>query len=150
MSGQSTTSAESTDIETLPPFRSATSSPVERRREEKDSTESPRSAAETIVNVVLDYDGHDDSNKTKERIHGDDSEIEKEGARVHGRDNDLAPTVSAILSPPAPPTTTITAEAQPRDLRFWLVFVSICCSIFLSALDLTSVSTALPSSTCVP
>jgi len=40
-----------------------------------------------------------------------------------------------------------TPSSPPKDLRFWLVFLSICCSMFLSALDLTSISTALPAST---
>lgn len=42
--------------------------------------------------------------------------------------------------------TSISSNKSPKNskLRFCLVFVSICCSVFLSALDLTSVSTALP------
>lgn len=47
-------------------------------------------------------------------------------------------------------------EAQPNDdapqssgsskkgLKFWLIVLSLCLSIFLSALELTAVSTALP------
>ncbi|GAA5851997.1 hypothetical protein JCM3766R1_006949, partial [Sporobolomyces carnicolor] len=36
------------------------------------------------------------------------------------------------------------ATTTERDLRFWLVFLSLCVSMFLSALDLTAISTALP------
>ncbi|GAA5874035.1 hypothetical protein JCM16303_002669 [Sporobolomyces ruberrimus] len=36
------------------------------------------------------------------------------------------------------------STSPPKDLKFWLVFLSICVSMFLSALDLTSISTALP------
>ncbi|GAA6025386.1 hypothetical protein JCM11491_002701 [Sporobolomyces phaffii] len=35
-------------------------------------------------------------------------------------------------------------SSPPKDLKFWLVFLSICFSMFLSALDLTAISTALP------
>ncbi|GAA5825806.1 hypothetical protein JCM5353_002439 [Sporobolomyces roseus] len=42
------------------------------------------------------------------------------------------------------PAKTPSSKSPPKDLRFWLVFLSICCSMFLSALDLTSISTALP------
>ncbi|GAA5907394.1 MDR family MFS transporter [Sporobolomyces salmoneus] len=126
MSRPSTSStAESTDIESLPPFRSATSSPVE--REDQGSTETPSSAA-TVVNVNL----HDHNSKESLREKQTSHDLEE---------NELNRTVSAILAVPTPPTTS----SQPRDLRFYLVMASICCSIFLSALDLTSVSTALPS-----
>ncbi|CAE6468598.1 unnamed protein product [Rhizoctonia solani] len=40
--------------------------------------------------------------------------------------------------------TTIAPTSQKKDARFWLIFVAICASTFLSALELTSVSTALP------
>ncbi|GAA5958888.1 hypothetical protein JCM3765_000766 [Sporobolomyces pararoseus] len=36
------------------------------------------------------------------------------------------------------------ATSPPKDLKFWLVFLSLCVSMFLSALDLTGISTALP------
>ncbi|GAA5852177.1 hypothetical protein JCM8547_006690 [Rhodosporidiobolus lusitaniae] len=36
-------------------------------------------------------------------------------------------------------------QGRGKGARFWLVFVALCCSCFLSALDLTAVSTALPS-----
>ncbi|CAE6503123.1 unnamed protein product [Rhizoctonia solani] len=39
---------------------------------------------------------------------------------------------------------TIAPAPKKKDARFWLVFVAICASTFLSALELTSVSTALP------
>jgi hypothetical protein len=131
-------SIASTHSDSRPPFRSATSSPVaedkERFTESPSSvaedkerfTESPSSAA-TIVNVSLDYKSPSDEKK-----------------RVDAED-DANSTKLSILSPPAPPTTSGPAS-QPKDIRFYLVFLSICCSIFLSALDLTSVSTALPSS----
>ncbi|GAA5933720.1 uncharacterized protein JCM15063_001393 [Sporobolomyces koalae] len=70
-----------------------------------------------------------------------------------------SPTTSSILekspsrsSSSSPSTTPLENAEMPtkapgpgRDLRFWLVFLSICCSLFLSALDLTAISTALPS-----
>ncbi|GAA5954646.1 hypothetical protein JCM3765_003841 [Sporobolomyces pararoseus] len=119
---------ESTDIETLPPFRSATSSPVI-DGEKDDLTESPSSAA-TIVNVSLDYNSNENSKRSSE-----------EEVDTNEKGNELERTITAALSPPEVPKTS----SQPRDIRFWLVMMSICCSIFLSALDLTSVSTALPS-----
>ncbi|CAE7210073.1 unnamed protein product [Rhizoctonia solani] len=39
---------------------------------------------------------------------------------------------------------TIAPPPKKKDARFWLIFVAICASTFLSALELTSVSTALP------
>ncbi|KAH7336904.1 iron permease [Rhizoctonia solani] len=39
---------------------------------------------------------------------------------------------------------TIAPAPQKKGARFWLIFVAICASTFLSALELTSVSTALP------
>lgn len=120
---------ESTDIETLPPFRSATSSPVN-DGEKDELTESPSSAA-TIVNVSLDYNSNKKSKSSSE-----------EEVETNEKGNELERTITAALSPPEVPKIS----SQPRDIRFWLVMMSICCSIFLSALDLTSVSTALPSS----
>ncbi|GAA5851973.1 hypothetical protein JCM3766R1_003039, partial [Sporobolomyces carnicolor] len=38
----------------------------------------------------------------------------------------------------------VKSATTERDLRFWLVFLSLCVSMFLSALDLTAISTALP------
>jgi hypothetical protein len=121
------TARSSTDIETLPPFRTATSSPVDDGS--KDLVESPSSAA-TIVNVTLDYDG----NKNEKTL----SEVEDIDSK-HNLETNLTPSTS-----PSPPLAR--THSQTRDARFWLVMLSICCSIFLSALDLTSVSTALPSS----
>ncbi|KIJ65390.1 hypothetical protein HYDPIDRAFT_110438 [Hydnomerulius pinastri MD-312] len=37
-----------------------------------------------------------------------------------------------------------TAVTPKKDLKFWLIFVSMCICLFLSALELSSVSTALP------
>ncbi|GAA5985852.1 hypothetical protein JCM11641_005320 [Rhodosporidiobolus odoratus] len=47
-----------------------------------------------------------------------------------------APTAAA--SPEEPPAK------EKKSFAFWLIFVSLCCACFLSALDLTAVSTALP------
>lgn len=41
-------------------------------------------------------------------------------------------------------------QTRPKDARFWLIFATLCCCCFLSAMDLTAVSTALPSSTSCP
>lgn len=49
----------------------------------------------------------------------------------------LAPGSQDVSSNDDPPTTK-------RGAKFWLVFLSICLSCFLSALDITVVSTALP------
>ena len=35
-------------------------------------------------------------------------------------------------------------SATRKDAKFWLIFFSICASTFVSALDLTGLSTALP------
>ncbi|KAF9236982.1 MFS general substrate transporter [Melanogaster broomeanus] len=35
-------------------------------------------------------------------------------------------------------------EKSPKDVKFWLVFISLCTCLILSALELSSVSTALP------
>ncbi|KAJ6620570.1 MFS general substrate transporter [Mycena sp. CBHHK59/15] len=44
---------------------------------------------------------------------------------------------------------TITEEKQPqprkKGFRFWLIFLSLCISLFLAAFELTAVTTALPS-----
>ncbi|GAA6026165.1 hypothetical protein JCM11491_006596 [Sporobolomyces phaffii] len=111
-------------------------SPVDSDREinkdvDSGAAESPSSAA-TVVNVSLDYD-HNDAKSSLERTAPAADAADDRGG--------LTRTISAALSPPAPPKQT----SQPKDIRFYLVFLSICCSIFLSALDLTSVSTALPS-----
>ncbi|KIP05973.1 hypothetical protein PHLGIDRAFT_73402 [Phlebiopsis gigantea 11061_1 CR5-6] len=39
---------------------------------------------------------------------------------------------------------TTSATTTKRGIRFWLIFLAICVSLFLSALELTAVSTALP------
>ncbi|QRV92393.1 major facilitator superfamily transporter [Ceratobasidium sp. AG-Ba] len=41
-------------------------------------------------------------------------------------------------------TASIPEPAKKKDLRFWLIFLALCVSTFLSALELTSVSTTLP------
>ncbi|KAJ7573933.1 MFS general substrate transporter [Mycena floridula] len=43
-----------------------------------------------------------------------------------------------------PPASHEESAAPKRDLRFWLVFVALCCSILVSALDLGGVGTAVP------
>jgi len=45
------------------------------------------------------------------------------------------------IGSPGPP------KGAKKDARFWLIFGTLCCCCFLSALDLTAVSTALPTST---
>ncbi|KAI0337292.1 Mfs1.2 [Trametopsis cervina] len=39
---------------------------------------------------------------------------------------------------------TIGTKSVPKDFRFWMVFLAICVSLFLSALEFTVISTALP------
>ncbi|KAF8755099.1 Iron permease [Rhizoctonia solani] len=51
---------------------------------------------------------------------------------------------SPVQSLDAGDQATITPASQKKGARFWLIFVAICASTFLSALELTSVSTALP------
>ncbi|KAF7373673.1 Iron permease [Mycena sanguinolenta] len=41
------------------------------------------------------------------------------------------------------PSQTLDAESK-RGWKFWLIFISLCASVFLSALDLSSIGTALP------
>lgn len=53
----------------------------------------------------------------------------------------LTPTSSTSISP-IPEETLETEFIQ--DSKFWLVFLSLCVASFLSALDLTAVSTVLP------
>jgi len=50
---------------------------------------------------------------------------------------------SEVVSPAAVAATP--PQKQKRGARFWLVFGSVCLSLFLSALDQNAVSTALPS-----
>ncbi|KAI0642525.1 major facilitator superfamily domain-containing protein [Trametes meyenii] len=54
---------------------------------------------------------------------------------------DLTPAPKTELQVADPPPTPTTK----RGWRFWLVFLSLCLSLFLTALDLASVYTALPS-----
>ncbi|GAA5894341.1 hypothetical protein JCM6882_007636 [Rhodosporidiobolus microsporus] len=49
--------------------------------------------------------------------------------------NSMSPTAVDAAAPP---------PAEKKSLRFWLIFLALCCATFLSALDLTAVSTALP------
>lgn len=46
------------------------------------------------------------------------------------------------VSDPAPATQT-----SPKSLRFWGVFVALCCLSFLAALDSSIITTALPTIT---
>ncbi|GAA5882957.1 hypothetical protein JCM8547_006237, partial [Rhodosporidiobolus lusitaniae] len=41
-------------------------------------------------------------------------------------------------------TQDATLKGEKKSLRFWLIFAAIMAATFLSALDLTAVSTALP------
>lgn len=41
-------------------------------------------------------------------------------------------------------TQFIPATQKRRGLQFWLIFISVCVSLFLSALEFTGLSTALP------
>ncbi|KAH9848348.1 iron permease [Lenzites betulinus] len=50
------------------------------------------------------------------------------------------PSSQATAVPPEPP-----AVSSKRGWRFWIIFLALCTSLFLTALDLASVSTALPS-----
>ncbi|KAJ6468281.1 Mfs1.2 [Mycena sanguinolenta] len=57
------------------------------------------------------------------------------------------------MRPPAELTVTTTPESMtmtedetgPTGYRFWLIFLSLCISLFLAAFELTAVTTALPS-----
>ncbi|GAA5933733.1 MDR family MFS transporter [Sporobolomyces koalae] len=102
-------------------FRSAASSPVDGA---KDTISDSPSSAATIVDVAIDYKHSTSADQDNEK-------------------GDISPTSSR--PDPTTPAVSDPAPRQKKDLRFYLVFLSICCSIFLSALDLTSVSTALPS-----
>ena len=46
-------------------------------------------------------------------------------------------TVHAMNSP--------TSSLPRKDLKFWMIFLSLCLAMFLSAIELSAVSTALPS-----
>ncbi|KAG8973831.1 hypothetical protein FRB93_001660, partial [Tulasnella sp. JGI-2019a] len=66
-------------------------------------------------------------------------------------DNEPTPTASGVPSilsektaVPITETTPQEPEGPPGGIRFWLIIVSLMVATFLSALDLTSVSTALP------
>lgn len=56
-----------------------------------------------------------------------------------------APAPEAVLSPPPPPGPF---DNKGRD--FWLVFLALCVSSFLAAIDLTGVSTVLVTSKPLP
>ncbi|KAJ6482029.1 major facilitator superfamily domain-containing protein [Mycena vitilis] len=45
---------------------------------------------------------------------------------------------------PAPPPAELTDEKPPRDFRFWLIFLCLCVCSFLAALEIGSITTALP------
>ncbi|GAA5833067.1 hypothetical protein JCM11251_006502 [Rhodosporidiobolus azoricus] len=57
-----------------------------------------------------------------------------QGDKSFSPTNSMSPTAVDNAAP---------AKAK-KSLRFWLVFLALCCATFLSALDLTAVSTALP------
>ncbi|KAI0676596.1 major facilitator superfamily domain-containing protein [Trametes maxima] len=60
-----------------------------------------------------------------------------------------APGLADVEHPPKTENTETEAAAAPthtkRGWRFWLIFLGLCLSLFLTALDLASVYTALPS-----
>lgn len=53
-------------------------------------------------------------------------------------------TVRASDSENSKTTDVSTAVPAKKDLKFWLIFASMCICLFLSALELSSISTALP------
>lgn len=53
-------------------------------------------------------------------------------------------TVRASDSENSKTTDVSTAAPAKKDLKFWLIFASMCICLFLSALELSSISTALP------
>ncbi|GAA6035590.1 hypothetical protein JCM8097_004917 [Rhodosporidiobolus ruineniae] len=56
-----------------------------------------------------------------------------------------APTLtSPSQASPAPTVVDDKPVQEKKSLRFWLIFAALCMATFLSALDLTAVSTALP------
>ncbi|GAA6063797.1 hypothetical protein JCM10212_005960 [Sporobolomyces blumeae] len=110
-------SIDSISSEPATRFRTATSSPVQ-DSDEKDLADL-QSAAPTVVDLAIGY---------------------ADNAKLSSDDGD-----SADKGPAEDKDEAANADTKERKgARFYLVFLAICCSIFLSALDLTSVSTALP------
>ncbi|GAA5917548.1 hypothetical protein JCM6882_001725 [Rhodosporidiobolus microsporus] len=59
--------------------------------------------------------------------------------------SDKTASLSRTTTTTVPQLDSETPKASaPKGARFWLVFAALCCSSFLSALDLTAVSTTLP------
>lgn len=58
---------------------------------------------------------------------------------------DTSPAPSVVAAP-KPATNPFAGKSS----RFWLIFVALCTSCFLSAIDLTAVSTAIPDSELNP
>ncbi|GAA5934770.1 hypothetical protein JCM3775_002051 [Rhodotorula graminis] len=63
--------------------------------------------------------------------------------------NEKAPIVSSTPQAPSHKGDgdrdgSAASKSPKKDGRFWLIFLTLCCCCFLSALDLTAVSTALP------
>lgn len=57
---------------------------------------------------------------------------------------EISPSPSVAESAPKAPN-----PFAGKGTRFWLVFLALCTSCFLSAIDLTAVSTAIPDSELV-
>jgi MFS family permease len=49
-----------------------------------------------------------------------------------------------MMSTPAGNGEIVAPQRRPKDARFWLRVFTVCVAVFLSALELTAVSTALP------
>jgi MFS family permease len=52
-------------------------------------------------------------------------------------------TLGAVTASPGSDVVAV----RPKDLRFWLMLLALCLALFLSALELTAVATALPTIT---
>ncbi|GJE88947.1 hypothetical protein PsYK624_050350 [Phanerochaete sordida] len=52
--------------------------------------------------------------------------------------------VTVAVTPVAQAHTAPPSGMRSKGVRFWLIFLAICVSLFLSALEFTAVSTALP------
>jgi MFS family permease len=52
--------------------------------------------------------------------------------------------LSVMSNPSDSPQVTDVTVRPPKDVRFWLVLLSLCTALFLSALELSIVSPALP------
>ncbi|KAH9925600.1 iron permease [Epithele typhae] len=65
-------------------------------------------------------------------------------ASVHGRDSSSTDVTITIPPAPEPCPPPLPPLEPPRGVRFWMVFLSTLLVDMLAALDLTAVSTALP------